>query len=252
MSLPTPSRFAEAKKLLESLDLSSLTRELVKPSRIERSISERLLELEKSSSLSHIANITQPLPLDITLSSIVADPIDNQDSRVMCLAAQCHDSTSRIRHLRDNLKIIFAAAGLFDQSSLRYSYRIKRKDHEDSLPRVCLMTTSSLGGKLMPSRFQPGKLRTYKPLIDSRELIRTFKDFVWAENIRLERLSICPLGIIKQLRRGDPDAQLSESCSVPLWTSNVRLTLTNHHKPVMPHQLLRYSTNARRIRTWTD
>ena len=39
MSLPTPSRLAEAKKLLESLDLNSLTRELVKPSRIERSIS---------------------------------------------------------------------------------------------------------------------------------------------------------------------------------------------------------------------
>ena len=159
-----------------------------------------------------MANITQPLPLDITLSSLIADPIGNQDSRVLSLAAQSHDPTSRISHLRDNLKIIFAAAGLFDQSSLRSS----SKDHEVSLPRVCLMTTKPLRGKLIPSRSQPGKFSTLRPFIDSQELIRTFKDFVWAENIRLERLSICPLGIIKQLERADPDVQLSESCSVPL------------------------------------
>ena len=63
MSLSTPSRFANAKKLLENLDLNSLTRELVKPSHRERSIDEQFLELEKSLSLSPVTDMTQPLPL---------------------------------------------------------------------------------------------------------------------------------------------------------------------------------------------
>lgn len=71
-------------------------------------------------------------------------------------------------------------------------------------------------GQLVPSPSQPGKVETYSPCIDPRELIRIFKHFVWAENVRLERLSICPLGVANQIRKEGPDAQLSESCSVPL------------------------------------
>ena len=216
MSLSTPSRFADAKKLLESLDLNSLTRELVKPSRRERSISERFLELEKSLSLSSVSNMTQPLPLPITLSSLFAAPLHNLDNRAISLFAQCHDPTSRVRHLCNNLTIIFAAAGLFDQSSIRLTSQTELKKTPVSLPGVCLITTKTIRGKLVPSRTQPGKIKEYKANIDSRDVTRTFKDFVWAENIRLERLSICPLGVTKQIRRAGPDAQLSESCSVPL------------------------------------
>ena len=214
MSLPTPSRFAEAKKLLESLDLNSLTRELLKPSRRERSISEQFLELEKS--LSSVSNMTQPLPLHITLSSLVAKPVRNQDIKVLTLFASCHDPTSRVGHLRNNLTIIFAAAGLFDQSSLRSVHRRKFKENPVSVPGVSLITMRGIRGNLVPSRTEPGKVRDYRPDIDSRDLTRTFKDFVWAENIRLERLSICQLGINAQTRRAGPDAQLSEACSVPL------------------------------------
>ena len=71
MSLPTPSRFDEAKRLLESLDLNSLTRELSKPSRKLRPIREQFSDLEKSLSLSSVANM-KPLPLHVTLSSLVA------------------------------------------------------------------------------------------------------------------------------------------------------------------------------------
>lgn len=71
MSLSTPSRFADAKKLLESLDLNSLTRELLKPSHRERSIGEQCLELEKSLSLPPVADMTQALPLHVTLSGLI-------------------------------------------------------------------------------------------------------------------------------------------------------------------------------------
>lgn len=71
MSLPTPDRFAAAKNLLQSLDLISLTKELSKPSRRERSIKENFLDVEKSLSLCSAVPMTQPLPLYLTLSSLV-------------------------------------------------------------------------------------------------------------------------------------------------------------------------------------
>ena len=216
MSLSTPSRFANAKKLLESLDLNSLTRELLKPSHRERSIDEQFLELEKSLSLSPVTNMTQPLPLHITLSSLAVTTSHNRPRRVNALAAQCHDPTFRVRHLCNNLAIIFAVAGLFDQSSLSTSLFTELKENELPLPGVVLITTRGIRGKVGPSSRQPGKFVTYSPNINSQDLTRTFKDFVWAESIRLERLSICPLGLAKQIRRAGQDAQLSEACSVPL------------------------------------
>ena len=222
MSLSTPSRFANAKKLLESLDLNSLTRELLKPSHRERSIDEQFLELEKSLSLSPVTNMTQPLPLHITLSSLAVTTSHNRPPRVNALAAQCHDPTFRVRHLCNNLAIIFAVAGLFDQSSLRTSLHTELnlhtelKENELPLPGVVLITTKGMRGKVGPSHRQPGKFINYSSNINSQDLTRTFKDFVWAENIRLERLSICPLGITKQIRKAGQNALLSEACSVPL------------------------------------
>ena len=192
----------------------------MKPSsRRKRSISEQCLELKESLSLSSVANMSQPLPLHVTLSSLVGRPFDKtgrplrgMGNRVLVLAALCHDTTSRVRHLRDNLAIIFAAATLFDESLLSVSFQA------DSvwLPQVGLINMAYVRGNLVPSPTQPGKFKTQYPEIDPRDLTPTFKDFVWAENIRLEMLSICPLGLYKQIRREGPNAQLSEMCSVPL------------------------------------
>ena len=212
MSLSTPSRFADAKKLLESLDLNSLTRELLKPSHRERSISEQHLELEKSLSLPPEVDSTQSLPLHVTLSSLVASPSITADNRVFSLVAQCHDPTYGFRHLCNNLAIIFAAAGLFKQSTLSSSIRTDLKENKVRPPAVTLIKARTRG--IVPSRTHPGYFKTYKLGIDPRDLTRTFKDFVWAENIRLERLSICPLGLHKQLQRGLDE--LPEACSVPL------------------------------------
>lgn len=218
MSLPTSGRFAEAERLLESLDLNSLTRELSKPSPRQRSIREKILDVERSLSLSSAAPTTQPLPLHLTLSSLVAAPLEGQDIMVSSLLAQCHDSTSRVRHLCNNPAIIFAAAGLFDLSTERRDRRIQLQTTGLSLPRVSLIGTKfmrSLG--LVRSLRQPGKVqREMHQKFDCRELVRIFKDFVWADNIRLERLSICPLGLTNIIRQVGSDARLREACSVSL------------------------------------
>ena len=189
MSLPTPDRFAKAEKLLQSLDLNSLTRELSKPSLSERSIKERFSCLEKSLSLSPVAFVNQPLPLRVTLSGLVAHPLRNQDIMARTLVAQCHDPTSRVDHLCNNLAIIFEAAGLYNPSS---SYSLQKSlGHSVGLIQTGLIPLS----KLVPSRHDPGKLKAEAPLeIDSRDLVRTFRAFIWADSIRLERLSICRLG----------------------------------------------------------
>ena len=210
MSLPTPDRFAKAEKLLQSFDLNSLTRELSKPSLSERSIKERFSDLEKSLSLSPVASMNQPLPLRVTLSGLVAHPLRNQDIMARTLVAQCHDPTSRVNHLCNNLAIIFEAAGLYNPSS-----RILRRSLGHA---VCLIQTGLIPpSKLVPSHHHPGKLEGEAPLeIDSRDLVRTFKDFIWADNIRLEKLSICRLGFKNRIHQQGLGAQLLEACSVSL------------------------------------
>lgn len=220
MSLPTPDRLAEAKKLLESLDLNSLTRELVKPSLRDRSIRGQFWELEKSLLLSPAAKMDQPFPLHVTLSSLVAGRIFGEDIMTRSLFTQIHDSTCRVMHLLDNLRIIFAAAGLYDPNWNKFgiskSLREARSALSVSGPR--LVSTNWIDSPCIPSLAVPGKMERKKGLtFDPRDLLCTFKDFVWAENIRLERLSICRLGTTKQIQRAGLDAQLQEVCSVPLF-----------------------------------
>lgn len=208
MSLPSPGRFAKANKLLQSLDLNSLTRELSKPSPEERSIRERFLDVERSLSLSLVAHITQPLPLHLTLSSVVAKLFMGQDIIVNTLVAKAYDPTSRIHHLCNNLAIVFAAAGLYNIFIDKVPHRIILKTMGRPLLGVPLIRTEVLRPETyIPSPTQTGKMqRKDPPVIDSRDLVRIFKDFVWADKIRLERLSICPPGLTKHVRQAGSDA----------------------------------------------
>ena len=216
MSLPTTGRITEANKLLQSLDLNSLTRQLSKPSLRERSIKEISSDVERSLSLSSGAPMAQSLPLHVTLSGLVAAQLEGQNIMAETLLAHCYDPTYQVNHLCNNLAIIFAAAGLFDPSTQHQFRRTKLRKMGLPLPKVSLMKTSRPTYHV-PSRNQPGKMEGDRsPTIDSRDLVRIFKDFVWADNIRLERLSICSLGITEQIRQLGSDARLSEACSVSL------------------------------------
>lgn len=218
MSLPTPPRFAEAEKLLRSLPLNSLTRELSAPSFEGRSIREKFLDIERSLSLSSAAPMTRPFPLHLTLRGLLAAPLGDQDIMVKALNAHCHESTSRVRHLCNNLAIIFAAAGLYNPYTERMARRIELQTTGKPLGKVALIRTDLIRSTaLVPSREQPGKFQQeVPPNIDSRDLVRIFRDFVWADSIRLERLSICPLGLQRHIEQEGSKAHLREECSVPL------------------------------------
>ena len=216
MSLPTPDRLANAKTLLETLHLGSLTRELSKPSLRQRSVQEMFSELERSLSLPSASPTHEPFPLRLTLSGLSAS-IGN-DHKARNLRAQCHDPTSRVRHLSHNLGIIFAAAGLNDLNAMIANDRILFKSIGLPTPHVRLMNLTLIQSpELVPSRRWPGRLTQKRhPGIESQELVRDFKDFVWADNIILEKLSLCRLGLLQGIRRAGPYAQLTEVCSVPL------------------------------------
>lgn len=217
MSLPTPDRFAEAEKLLRSLPLNSLTRELSPPSFEARSIREKFIDIERALSLSSATPWTRPFPLHLTLRGLFAVPLDDQDIMVTALSAQCYESTSCVRHLCNNLAIIFAAAGFYDLSTGSTFRRFRLKTTGSPLDKVSLVRTEfTRPTTLVPSPTQSGKLQRIKPLIDSRDLVRIFRDSVWADNIRLDRLSICPLGLHRRIKQEGLKAHLSEDISVPL------------------------------------
>ena len=169
-------------------------------------------------SLSAVVPLNQPLPLHITLSSLAAGQLMGQDKMVRTLTAQCHDPTSRVSHLCNNLAIIFAAAGLLDLPSERYIHRVQLKTAGLTLPGVSLIRTDFIKStEYVPFPKHPGKLQEEKRLVfDCQELIRTFRDFVFANNIRLDRLSICPLGFQRLIRRAGSEAQLPETFIVSL------------------------------------
>lgn len=136
------------------------------------------------------------------------------------LSTKVHDSTNRIMHLFDNLKIIFAAAGLHNPSADRFSPSVSFKEARSapSVPGPTLVNTNWIRRPLVPSPHEPLKLEIKESLaFDPRDLLCTFKNFVWAEKIRLERLSICRLGLAKHIQRAGSNAQLQEECSVPLF-----------------------------------
>ena len=140
-----------------------------------------------------------------------------QEFKTHTFSAHSHDPTYRLWHLKNNLAFIFEAAGFLNPGALPQRCRDPRKP-EISLPGVPLIRNHQIyTGEVVSSPKHPGKMQRKRPEpIESRDLVRTFKDFIWADNIRLERISICPLGLYKQIRRAGQDAQLAESFTVPL------------------------------------
>ncbi|CAF9914051.1 MAG: hypothetical protein ALECFALPRED_009219 [Alectoria fallacina] len=64
---------------------------------------------------------------------------------------------------------------------------------------------------------QPDKFRRAdSPLFETQDIIKKFEDFVFAENIKLEKLSLCELGLQTALEKFGAETRLQEVYSVPL------------------------------------
>lgn len=117
------------------------------------------------------------------------------------------NSTSLIRQFIDGIRRSLDLAG-FDTRTV--------KEPLDEMV-VLLSNMSNKPREIMRDSRQPDKYRSVlAPLFETGEITQKFKDFVFAENIRLQRLSLCKLGLQTRLEKFGEETDLSEICSVPL------------------------------------
>ena len=125
------------------------------------------------------------------------------------LHALCTDSTSRLRPFLDEIRRSFDAAG-FRIAPLRQTYEFEQRI-------VLLSTMSNRPNTIIRDTEQPDKFRRAdSPLFETQDIIKKFEDFVFAENIKLEKLSLCELGLQTALEKFGAETRLQEVYSVPL------------------------------------
>ena len=70
---------------------------------------------------------------------------------------------------------------------------------------------------LVQNQNDGGRMKqTLPPMFETWGITQKFETFVLAEEIELERLSLCELGLTKDFLRFGEEARLREICSVPL------------------------------------
>ena len=145
--------------------------------------------------------------LTITLSGVRCTSLQGQGTLNGRLLASCTDPTSRLRPFLNEIRRSFDVAD-FRTASLKKAY--------DEL--VVLISTASNAPKtIIRDTKHPDKFRrALQPLFETLDIIKNFEDFVFAENIRLEKLSLCELGLQTALEKFGAETRLPEVCSVPL------------------------------------
>ena len=213
LSLKTGDSVDAACQHLRSLNPDSLLRHLLKKSpRCTRGVCGEQQTTpsiyQGSSTDEFLANSKSP-PLTFTLSGVRCTHLRGQGTLNWRLHALCTDSTSRLRPFLDEIRRSFDAAG-FRIAPLRQTY--KYGEHV-----VLLSTMSNRPNAIIRDTKQPDKFRqVYPPLFETQDIIKKFEDFVFAENIRLEKLSLCELGLQTALGKFGAETRLPEVCSVPL------------------------------------
>lgn len=215
LSLPTVDRVAAACHHLRSLDIDSLLRRESDPI---PGNTKGGRQMQQGSSAHAFSSDSRSLPLTITLSGVRSihlagrGKLPDQGTLNYQLQASYTDCTSRLAAFRDEIQRSFDVAG-FQISGFR-------RFRPSSQRLLTLLSTTHAWNRpkiAVPDHTQPGKVRqTPPPMFETKEITEKFENFVLAENIRLEKLSLCELGLHKRLEKFGAEAQLSEICSVPL------------------------------------
>jgi hypothetical protein len=212
MSLISPVRIEAASKYLHELDVNSILRAIGSHKRDE--IHQNGNTLRNQASLSTRSPGTFPIPtvspMRVTISSLVL-PNNNRDPalRTLWLNAVCQDSSSRIHRFAETLQQCFTAAGFLaaNQRPLNLQLRI--------IDMRVLKTQKTNNAWWI--RKAIGKDVKHSPLLDAQDLIERYKEYEWAKDIRLEKLSISETGRKHVLENGkEVDWTYREVASTPL------------------------------------
>lgn len=214
-SLPTAGRIAAACHHLRSLDIDGLLRKQPEgASRSKRGVREVQQKVPPVNQGSHpYASAVDSIspPFTVTLRGVRCRSSEEPASQLFSrfLKTPYIDSTSRLGPLLDHIRRYFHVAG-FQVPGLipeYYGYiTFLDTQHASSRPKT-----------VVPHYKQANRIgRALSPLLETKDIIQKFENFVFAEDIRLERLSLCELGLQKAIEKFGAEAQLSEVCSVPL------------------------------------
>lgn len=211
LSLKTGDRVDAACQHLRSLNPDGLLQRALKESlrctRGVRGEQQITPSIDQGSSKNDVLADSKSPSLTITLSGVRCTPLRGQGTLNRRLQASCIDSTSRLMPFLDEIRKSFDGAG-FRIASDRQTY--------NELV-VLLSTMSNRPNTIIRDAKQPDKFRqVYPPLFETQNIIEKFEDFVFAENIKLEKLSLCELGLHTALEKFGAETHLPEVCSVPL------------------------------------
>lgn len=220
LSLHTPGQIEAACRHLRSLDIDSLLRHTSRTTPettddVRGTPQERAAVHHQSSSLPFSKNSRSP-SLTVTLSGVFGEhlrargPFPDRGSLNYRLYTKYADYTSRIVPFVNEIKCSFDAAGFHIPTYRDQSYK--------SL--VILLSTKhawSRSKKLVEHHELPHRLRqTEPPLFETKEIIEKFENFVFAKDLKLEKLCLCEMGLVQMIKKIDTEAQLREVCSVDL------------------------------------
>lgn len=213
LSLPTVGRERAACHLLRGIDIDGLLRRpTTGPPKAKRGVGEVQQEpLSINAWSTTPTSSTEPRPpsLAITLSGVHSKSTPKWGTLNRVLHTLCTDSTSRLGPFLDEIRQSFDDAGFgiarLTQTKSEHVTLLKNV-HAFKGPREYILDHAQAG------KFRRAPARRF----ETKDITQKFENFLFAENIKLERLSLCRLGLGKKLGRFGEETQLPEVCSVPL------------------------------------
>ena len=200
LSLTTPAHIDKAKEVLEKF--------FMKDSLTSGNLSRHSSSALPTSSYDTHNSMASP---SVSISSLFYNP--DKAAKAFGLSTIVYDPTHRIRNWVLRLRPTCQAAGLSPKPDYHYDLQVraaiaKRVGSYDATVRLLSMPSST---KVVPCKWDPGKLMKVTQSFDARGLLERYKEHIWIENAPLERVSICKLGF-----HGRGLEELPEVFSVPL------------------------------------
>ena len=229
LSLLSDKKIEAASDLLASLDMSTIIRAL-------RQGFYDLNDLNGSRELSKKQDRAVK-PLKVSVVGLETPPGLTM-TRCMALTAPVEDPEQVLAGLRLHIKRRFLEAGLLKLDPIQ-----QKKRGNDCYPtHIHIMNTGRIETNEVnnkQSRNKPPGVVRYKILApDIRDLFAKYKDFTWADEVRLQKVSLCAMGLRNFVRGQDVVGQGYREIACAALPGTTMGELATHSKDDIVYQQL--------------
>lgn len=222
MSLKTPELFAKSTEVLQGLNFANILEGAPKDSEEGVALDAERLASSLTMTPASSAPRKDVAPLNVSIRGLHSDGI-GMEAQSTCLRTNVVDLTQRLNPLLEAIRYAYVESGLLNpkHKSDAETDRFRTQDKASSIVSIVLMRSIHLQPRPIPSSHHQANIKKSPVRIyDFTDIINQYKDKTWSPDIRLDRVSICELGLTKKIRlQGggiDSDLGLSEVFSVPL------------------------------------